>query len=230
MSPNLHLFVAAVCLCGALLTGTAHAQSWPTVKVPDGASVQTVANDMVLNGLPARIFRIEVKGTPAEVLDFYREQFGSRHVENALNGSHVIATRQGDHFHTVQIESTGAKTVQVTVMTTQVHGGLGRSAVEADTKQLMPPASSVLTSMQSRDAGKRSMLLLAANTVGMQANRDHLVRALGERGFRLVSESAAPGGESMSLLFASGTEEAVVTITDAGRYRSVLINRTAEPK
>ncbi len=230
MSPNPHLIAATVCLCGALLAGAACAQTWPVVKAPDGASVQTVANDMVLNGLPARILRFDAKGTPASLLEFYRQQFGPEHVENTLNGSHVIAARQGDHFHTVQLKSTGANTVQATVMTTQVRGGLGRSVVEADTKQLMPAASSVLTSMQSRDAGKRSMLLLVANTVGTQANRDHLVRALAERGFRLVSEAAAPGGASVSLMFASSTEEAMVTITDAGRYRSVLINRTTEPK
>lgn len=232
MSPNARPFAAVVCLCGALLSSTAYAQSWPDVRTPDGASVQIVANDMVLNGLPARILRFDAKGTPESLLEFYRQLFGSKHVENTLNGSRVIAMREGDYFYTVQLKSAGADTVQATVMTAQVRGGAGQSAVEADTKKLMPAASSVLSSIQSRDAGKRSMLLLAANTVGTRANRDHLVRALEERGFRLVSEAAgqAQGRDSISLMFASRTEEAMVTITDAGRYRSVLINRTAEPK
>ena len=66
-----------------------------------------------------------------------------------------------------------------------------------------------------------------------RANRDHVLEAMLARGFRLTKEDlpatdAARG--AISLQLSSPTEEASVTISDAGRHRSVLINRVRESK
>jgi len=117
-------------------------------------------------------------------------------------------------------------------MTNRVQGGGGRSAIALDSEKLLPAASAVLSQLQSNDAGKQSMLLMAANKASAKANRDHLVNALQERGFRLVKddERAVEGRAAYALTLSSVDEEAMVTVTDAGAYRAVLINRTRDAK
>src|SRR5207245_4363782 len=62
-----------------------HAESWPEVKSPAGAQVQSIASDMIFNGRPARLFRFEANGGEQEVLAFFRDQFGAKKVvENRL--------------------------------------------------------------------------------------------------------------------------------------------------
>jgi hypothetical protein len=225
-------FVLASCAAHA-------ADPWPDVPTPSGAQVQTVAGDMVLNGVRARVVRFEVNDKEANVLGFYRQQFGSQRVENAVQGHSTIATAQGQYFHTVQLQSMASGAVQGTVMTSHLpaaaagaSAGAVRSAVAIDTKKMLPLDSSVLTDMQSVDAGKRSVLLLAANAMGVRANRDHVVQAMQGRGFRVTQEQplVRQGRESIYLTLASVVEDAMVTISDAGSYRAVLINRTSELK
>ena len=210
----------------------ARAESWPSLKYPDAARVQTVAEDMVLNGVPARVMRFEFRGDEAEVIAFYRQQFGARRVENKVAGMFVMASQQDNFFHTIQLKTLQAGKVQGTVMTNRVQGGAGRSAVALDTEKVLPADSAVLSQMQSTDAGKHSMLLVAANKASAQANRDHVLLALQGRGFRLVKDdqNTAAGRTAFSLTLASPDEEAMVTVTDAGTYRAVLINRTRDAK
>lgn len=222
------LAVAAV-LCTAM---AARAQAWPEVRLPEGAAAEIVAPDMVLNGARSRVLRFHTGQTEAEVLDFYRRQFGAERVENTVRGLRVIATKTGEHFVTVQLRPAGPHAVEGTVMTTLLQGGPVRSAVASDTEKVLPADSHVLSRMQSDDAGQRAVLVTAANANSLQVNRDHVLKGLQDRGFRLVREDAAAvqGHASISLVLVSGSEEASVSIADAGRYRSVVIQRTKEPK
>ncbi len=222
----------ALCLGSLICMVGARAESWPSLKYPDAARVQTVAEEMVLNGVPARVTRFEFRGDEAEVIEFYRQQFGARRVENKVAGMVVIASQQDNYFHTIQLKTLQPGKVQGTVMTNRVQGGASRSAVALDTEKLLPPDSAVLSQMQSNDAGKHSMLLVAANKASAQANRDHVLLALQGRGFRLVKDdqNSAAGRPAFSLTLASSDEEAMVTVTDSGTYRSVLINRTRDAK
>ena len=220
---------AVVCLALALHAARAQAPQWPSVATPPAALVQTVASDMVLNGRRSRVIRFDVKGTEKEVLSFYREQFGPKRVENRVQNDQVIASRQGDFFHTVQLHVLDAQSVQGTVMTTMLRAP-GTSAVSVDTEKLMPASTSVVSTMQSDDAGKRSVMVVGVNTNSAAANRDHIVSSLRERGFRMLKEDRASGSGALSLVLSSSAEDVAVTISDAGPYRAVLINRTKESK
>lgn len=222
-------FAAAVCFVTAIQAGRAQTPQWPSVTMPPAARVQTVASDMVLNGMPGRVIRFDVRGTEQEVLAFYREQFGPKRVENRVKGDQVIATRQGDFFHTVQLHVVDSQSLQGTVMTTMLRAPV-KSAVSLDTEKLMPASTSVVSTMQSDDAGKRSVMVVGVNRNSAGANRDHVVSSLHARGFRVLKEDRTPGSAALSLALSSPAEEAMVTISDAGPYRTILINRTKEPK
>ena len=209
-------------------TAFAHAEPWPEIKVPAQARVEVVADNMLLNGKPCRLTRFEVRASDAEVLAFYREQFGAKQVvENRVKNDLVIATRKGEYFLTVQLHALGSGALQGTVMTTLLTAKPMTSAVLADTQKVLPTDTKVVSTVQTEDAGKRSLMVVGVNQNSPRANRDHVLEAMLARGFRLTREDAPAGGaaSAISLQLSSPTEEASVTISDAGRLRTVLINR-----
>jgi hypothetical protein len=207
----------------------AQTQVWPEVKAPPNARVETIASSMVLNGKPSRLTRFEVRASDAEVLAFYREQFGAKRVvENRVKNNPVIATRRGDHFITVQLHALGADRLQGTVMTTLLTAKAASSTVLVDTQKLLPSDTKVVSTLQTDDAGKQSLMVVGVNQNSPRANRDHVLEAMLARGFRMTKEDVPAAGQETGVIMvqlSSPTEEASVTISDAGRYRSVLINR-----
>lgn len=231
MAAARHLASVAVLALACAQAGAA--EPWPEVKPPAGAQRQEVAGDMILNGRPSRVYRFEMPGSEKELLAYFREQFGAKKVvENRVKNEPVIATRQGEFFHTVQLRALPGSAMQATVMTTRLSAKPVVTGVALDTSKALPPDTKVVTTMQSDDAGKRSLMLIAVNQISTRANRDHMLNAMQQRGFRLVREDAPPEGaeRSVALTLASDTEEASVAISDAGGYRTVLINRLKEPR
>lgn len=209
------------------------ADTWPEVASPSGAQVHAVASDMILNGRQSKVYRFEVQGSEKEVAAFFREQFGKQVVENRLKSDFVIATRQGDYFHTVQLHAVAPQVMQGTVMTTHLSAKPVVTQITLDTSKTLPPETMVVTTMQSEDdSGKRSLMMIGVNQNSIRANRDHLLNAMQQRGFRLVREDTPPEGpeRALALTLSSTTEEASVTIADAGGYRTVLINRLKESR
>ncbi|HEX6703991.1 MAG TPA: hypothetical protein VF169_04455 [Albitalea sp.] len=205
----------------------AQAAAWPEVPTPPGARVQVVAGDMSLNGRPCRVLRVDSDIAADEVLDFYRRRFGSNvAVEHRMADKRILATRQADFFTTVQIRPTGERSAETTVMTARMLPQPVQSAASNETERLLPTDTAIVSNLQARDAGRRSLTVVGINKHAVQANRDHLVAALRARGFEVRSESSAANtaGSIWVLLVANG-EEVILSISDAGAYRAILINR-----
>jgi hypothetical protein len=203
-----------------------------TVAVPPGARVETLADDFVLDGFKSRMVRVLARSSVDDLAVFYKRALGEKHVDNVVGGARVIAARDGAMFHTVQLRRLNERMTQATILSTEIGGGgMSTTAVNLDTHRLLPAGSAVVSSMQSNDAGKQSMLLVAVNKNDLRTNRDHIVAGLAQRGFRVVKEQSESDGDArptVSLFLSSGTEEADVTIADVGGYRSILINRTRD--
>jgi hypothetical protein len=214
----------------------AHAESfWPRWQAPTDAHVQSVAPDVVLNGKRSRILQIDSSANVEAMLGFYRQQFGTRRVENKLGQAQIIAAREGEFFHTVQIERSGPGGAKATVITTAASPSLSKSTALHDTQAWLPADTKTLQTMESTDGGMRAVTVNAVNTQALQANRDQLLQAMQQRGFRLVREDkpkAVGAGvrDGVSLWLSAGEEQATVTVVDTGERRFVSIVRTKEAK
>jgi hypothetical protein len=225
---------AALLVAGLVGAGGAAwaATPWPQWEAPAGARVQAVAPEVVLNARRSRILRIDSSESADNIVAFYRTRFGARRVENRVQGAQVIAARDGDFFHTVQVRTNAAGRAETTVITTDVAAGLQRSTVITDTESSLPADTKVVQTMESNDSGMRAVTVTATNGHDLKTNGDHLRRALAERGFRLVREEAAsPRAQAASTMWLTGQgEEAIVTVVDTGDRRVVTVHRTKEPK
>jgi hypothetical protein len=214
--------------------GAAPDAAGPPLETPPGAKVISVAADLVLNNRRCHVSRFQVAGRIDDVLQFYRTQFGpTRAIETRVKQLPVIATRRGDHLHTVQLQSVG-DTVLGTTITTALHAALPHSAAARDTEATLPADSVIVMSLQSDDGGRHALMVIGTNRHSVPLNRAHVVAALQQRGFRTVrdADTEAAGNDTprgaVSIELTSAAEAAVVTIADAGLYRTVLVQRTRE--
>jgi hypothetical protein len=206
--------------------------TWPELQTPAGARVESVADDMILNGRRSRIQRLSLSASVSDLLAFYRQQLHGEFVENPLRGAVVIAARQGDYFQTVQVKEVAPNLVEATIMTTLLRYEPGQSLAAMDTRKWLPSGTAVLSSLQSNDSGHGALMLVATNQLAVEANREHLITALRERGFQLVRQEPAELGSVRGVIlhFSSPNEAVNATIADVGNGRALLINRTKELK
>ncbi len=223
----------ACAVCLALLgCSLACAEDWVDVRLPPGAQSQGVATHMVFNGRPCRLLQFDVQSSEQAVLAFFRSAYRpAKTVENRVHNQPVIAVRLGEFFLTAQLQALDDHTVRGRVMTTRVSGPAVSSSVQLDTQRLLPVDTLVMSTIQSTDDKKQSLLLVGTNQHSVRANRDQLHQRMGDQGFQLNAEEVSPPGAALSaitLLLSARSEEAAVTISDAGSSRAVLINRVKE--
>lgn len=233
MAGSLRLITAMLALA-ALAPWAAQAQApatLPTLEAPPGARLEQVADDMVLNGQHARVARFDFTGTVDDVLGFYRQRFGARHVENHVGDDRAIATRQGEYFVTVRVHAVVSNEVQATLMAMHMGGTPSHSGAALDTQHLLPAGAALMQMQESNDGGVPECLVVAVSKASVQANRDALLTAFRARGFRLekAGTRTVQGRELASMDFSSETEDAVVTVSDAGAYRTLTLQRSRKP-
>src|SRR5438046_781649 len=70
------------------LAAASPADGWPTPGTPPGARLEVVADEMILNGRPCRVFRFDVQANEDDVLAFYRERFRTTRAVEARVKAH----------------------------------------------------------------------------------------------------------------------------------------------
>jgi hypothetical protein len=220
----------------SLACSTATAQTpWPAIEAPQGARSVVVAPDVVLNGQRSRIVQVDSAADVDALAEHYRNRFGARRVDNRLGDAQIVAMRDGDFFHTVQVRRlSAAGGAQATIITTAIAPTPSRSAALKDTQSWLPHGSVMQQTMEATDQGVRSITVSVSNTHSVQRNRDLLLQAMAQRGLRLVRESksdptAGMGRESVVMWLAARDENVVATVSDAGERRAVSIIRSKEP-
>ncbi|MCV2365037.1 hypothetical protein LNV23_16415 [Paucibacter sp. DJ1R-11] len=201
---------------------------WPRWQAPGAGVTQLISEDMLLNGRRSRLLRMDLPEGMDAALKFFKERLGPQHVLNQVQGATVLAGREGQFFHTVQLRQGRGEQVVATVMSSRIEPPQGRSKVQIDTERLLPADSALLQTMESRDQGRRSLLLSASNQLGLAANQAHILQQLKQSGLQPVKEDvgAQPGSRQRVTWLQGPKEEAMVSIVDRGDARLIVIQRT----
>ena len=209
---------------GAVITSTAQAGvAWPNVPIPSDASIASVARHTALNGLPIRIDVFSSRKKAKELIEFYRHEWGERHVENVFGGTTIMGRAEGEFYTTVQIKpaASGAQgVIAVTRMTTSAQ-------VQGNQLQL-PSGSRILSDMESEDFGKTSRHLVYTNTYSLDVNRDRLVDLMKEKGLSLERVGKPGEADGDALFFQGRNKEAIAVIAHKSGQTSVVLNITSQ--
>ncbi len=209
---------------------TSGAVAWPTLQTPEGTRSAIVAPDVVLNGKRSHIVRLQMKASVDDARAFYKQQFGGRFVENRWKDTWLIASQQGEFFHTVQLSAAPGGKAQAMAVSTVMGGPRTRSTVMADTERMLPPESVVALSNESSDGPLRSVLMTGLNRHSVDTNVDHTLEQLKARGYRVIRQDsqAVNGRPAQSVWLEGEAGSAIVSVIDAGEQRAVSIQRSKE--
>ncbi|MDQ6679431.1 MAG: hypothetical protein M3Y67_00500, partial [Pseudomonadota bacterium] len=111
-----------------------------------------------------------------------------------LGNKLVLGRAQAEHYVSVQIEAAGSGSRGVVAVSNLQLAHDSQSKVQANADHWLarlPAGTRLLSHMESRDGGKLSRHLVAANTQDEALNRERLVGLLAGEGFALERESPA---------------------------------------
>ncbi len=184
-----------------------------------------VGDNMVVNGLPASLWEIDVKGTRADVLSFYRARLLRRSDVPVLSRQeHDIMSGWLDGAYVTVVVTDGPKpgSVSARLLKTQI----ANASVRTPPSNL-PPGSTVHSQVDSSDGGRISSLLVYSNQQSADANVDHVIAALKKSMTMSVTE-VVPGRalhDSRTVYLTNGRgSDAVFTVASKGDRRVMTLN------
>lgn len=195
--------------CGLLPLDVA--ADWPEIPFPEGTKIESIGEQVRLNGVPMRMHRLHLKESAENSIRFYRDRLGPRLAEQALpGGERILSQGRGDYFITLRIRPVSGSASMALVSVSDV-----RAAKAAANRALgfnLPADSRVLSDLESTDAGKHSRQLVFHNRLDLETNRHSLARELRARGFQPDNTPSRKIKNSEVLYFRGDRREAQLTL------------------
>lgn len=157
------------------------AAQWPSIPFPDQARVESLGDQVRVNGVPMRMYRVLMPQGARDLAAYYREQLGPRVAETRVLGDRLLSQGRGHHFITVRVHPL-AKDRSVALVS--VSDAQAASQPSPGKGIPMPAGSAVLSDMESVDAGRGSRHLVVQNRLGVAANLKALEQELARRGLQ----------------------------------------------
>lgn len=184
---------------------------WPEIPFPEGTKIESIGEQVRLNGVPMRMHRLHLKVNAEKSIRFYRDHLGPRLAEQALpGGERILSQGRGDYFLTLRIRPISERASMALISVSDV-----RAAKEAANRPLgfnLPADTRVLSDLESTDAGKRSRQLVFRNRLDLETNRQSLARELLARGFQPVNTPSRKKPDSQVIYFQGDRREAQLTL------------------
>lgn len=216
-------FLFSVCL----LLLAPWAAAWPHLPAPSNARVESVGDQLRLNGIPMRAQRVLTARQPEEVARHYRKALGPRHASERLPDRLILSQGRDEYFITISIRPLGAGVTEALISVADA-----REARQAAGRPLgfsLPADSAVLSDMESVDAGKRSRQLVLSNAHAIPANLGALSRELAARGMRPDGPPLRQSAAEHVQLFKGDRREAQLTLVRRAGETSIVLTTIEMP-
>ncbi len=197
------------------------AVAWPQLPAPSNARVESVGEQVRLNGIPMRTQRVLIKRQPEDVARHYRDALGPRHASERLPDRLILSQGRDEYFISVSI-----RPIEPGVTEALISVADSREAKKLAGRPLgfrLPVDSALLSDLESVDAGKRSRQLVLSNTHSIPSNLVALSRELAARGMRPDGPPLRQGTAEHVQIFKGDRREANLTLVHrAGETRIVM--------
>lgn len=210
-----------------LLWATSSQAGWPSLPSPPDSRVESVGDQVRLNGIPMRMQRVLSTRKPVDIIAFYRQVLGARHAEEKLPDGLLLAQGQGDYFVTVRI-----KRVALSLTETLVSISDARAAQHASERPLglqLPARSQIVSDMESIDDGQFSRQLVFLNRHSIDTNIDFISTSLRAQGYRAQPEGIRTQTSERVLMFGGDKREARLVAIQKKGISNLVLTRVRMP-
>lgn len=211
----------------ALMWASASFAGWPDIPAPPGSRIESIGENVRLNGVPMRMQRVLSMGKAGEIVQFYRKALGPRLAEETLPDGRLLSQGRGDYFLTVRVKRLGPSLTETLVSVSDA-----RAAQNAAGRPLgfqLPSNSELLSDMESTDNGKMSRQLVFLNGHSVQSNVDSITKILGSRGYRPQTEGARKSINESVLMFGGNQREARLVVVRKDGNSNVVLTTVRMP-
>jgi hypothetical protein len=215
--------LAVLALAGG--ASLAPALALPLPPVMEGIDAVAVAESMRINGVPTRARVFSTRKPLAEVLAFYRRQFGEKCVETSLQGWTVVTGRENDLLYTARLRKSLLGT-EGTISVADLKEGLANHGRPLGFG--VPAGSRLAVDVEMTDPGKRGRVVTLTNEQSVDANGDFFKAELRSRGFRVERDQPVASGQTRgrSIWFAAPSREAILVVSSTATGASVVLQLT----
>lgn len=218
MNRALRIAVSASCL---LPLGALWAQT--DVPLPPHTQSAEVARHIVYNGMDmyASVFRSDL--SQAQVVDYYKRQWGRQAVVNAMQSSRVVGHRDGDYYLTVQVTGFGDGS----------KGTIGAMRLpETDAPRPIlgnglpqPENTKVVNDISYPDDPVPARTVLMMNALSIDQNAEYFRSRLIANGWKDANANQCHGGTGSCVMQFDRGNSRMTLVTESAREGSqVLIN------
>ena len=200
---------------------------WPSVPSPRHSKVQQIGEQGRLNGVPMRMQRVLSTRKPTDIIEFYRDVLGPKHVEEKLPGGLLLAQGQGDYFVTIRIKVLGPSFTETLISVSDARGA--QTAASRPLGFPLPMETQVLSDMESTDAGKMSRQLVLTNSHSIDYNVDFAIKTLLARGFKAQPSETRELKAGRVLMFGGENREARLVVVRKDGTSNVVLTTVQMP-
>lgn len=211
----------------AVLWASAGWAAWPEIPAPPGSRVESIGEQVRLNGVPMRMQRVLSADKPKAVIEFYREALGTKRAEEKLPDGLLFAQGRGDYFVTVRVKALGPSLTETLISVSDAHAAQG--AADRPLGFQLPADSQVLSDMESTDAGKRSRQLVLNNRHGIETNLQAFTRELAARGIRPDGVPLRKTAAEHVQLYKGDQREAQLTLVRKDSETKIVLTTILNP-
>lgn len=157
------------------------AEAWPELSFPEKATVEVVADNMLIYGSKMKTWVVRDKSSQMNTAAFYKRQWKSNSEKfdaRMFNGDYVINSLQPPYLLTARIKQEYDQTITFVGITKEEQS----SDNKADIENFIPnlPETTILSDIKSSDVYKKGRTLVLANNRSVESNyhfyRNHFLR------------------------------------------------------
>lgn len=203
------------------------ADSWPVIPTPKDAKISVVSEDTIFNGVPMKMWEMNVNEKSEKVLNFYRKEWAKPTIkgapgftENEYGEWKLISRMEDEYLLTVQLKDRPLnRTLALIAMSTLPMAknlpapGKG-FPVLADTL--------VLNDIKSSDGNKDSRTIIAQNSRPVSENIKFYRRLFRRKGWTELTESLESHPLAGMLMFDKRNKELNLTVTKNNKKTDIV--------
>jgi hypothetical protein len=219
-----HVLPTAIFAMCLLYVATAHAQAnAPDVPLPPDTQKADVSQRIIYDGLEMHASVFSSTLTKQQIVDFYKQQWGSKVAVNALQGSEVVGHPDGDYFVTVQVSAYGSGSKGTIGIVRAPDADAPRPTLGAGLPQ--PDNTKVVNDISYPDDAVPARTVLMMNALSVDQNAEYFRSRLIANGWKDANANQCHGGTGNCVMQFDRGNSRMTLVTESAREGSqVLIN------
>jgi hypothetical protein len=194
---------------------------WPSLPYPENAKVESIGKEVRLNGVPMRMQRVLSGQSSQNLLNFYKQALGAKHVETEFLGGRLLSQGRGDYLITVRVNTLSPTVTEVLLSISDMRSAKRNTGLPLG--YMLPANSMMLSDMESVDRGRNSRQIILKNRHSIDTNANFFINTLQHKGYQLQTNYINNTPNAKTFMFEGDSREAQLVIVNEKQISNIVL-------